>query len=142
MIFLAASTSLVAQERNQDRRNAPTTIRKSFERDNPGITEATWHRSQNNQWHAVYKDKDNRDVDAYYDYKGKRLSRHLSWDRKDVPPDLDKRIHSRYHVDEYEVHRIERPNYKPLFQIKLTIGGKNRLVYMDEQGRERKYSGN
>jgi hypothetical protein len=148
LLFLGSGAMLFAQNthqnQNQNRHDngAPTPVQRSFQKDYPGNNTAQWQQQQNNQWHAVVKDKDNRDVDVYYDHNGHKLSTHSSWDRKNVPSALDKRINSRYHSKDYQVHRIERPNLKPLFQITLTIGGKNKTVYMDDKGNEQKYNHN
>jgi hypothetical protein len=141
MLLLASSAAVFAQNDRRDRdHQAPQPIQRSFQKDYPDMTVTNWQRQNSNQWHGIYKDKNNRDIDVYYDGKGKRLSSHQPWDRKDVPQVLDRRINTRYHTRDYQVFRIERPNYKPLFQIKLEIGGKNRVVYMDERGNERKYA--
>jgi hypothetical protein len=60
--------------------------------------------------------------------------------RNDIPRDLDSRINRTYHTRDYRAVRIERPNNPPLFQIRLNVGGRNRTVYMDEQGRNTPYN--
>ena len=66
------------------------------------------------------------------------MDTYIAWDRKDVPPDLDKTIYRRYHSHHYTAYRVERPGAAVLFQIK--IGG-GKIVYLDEKGREKKYYG-
>ena len=131
-MLLLSSTVVFAQNRNQ----VPNSVRQSFQRDYPTVNNAQWNQ-KNGQWHANYKDNSNRDVDSYYDRNGRRVDTHIAWDRKDVPPQVDNRINSRYHANgNYKAYRIERPKAQPLFQIRI---GTKQPVYMDEQGRQRKY---
>ncbi len=130
-LFLLSTTVAFAQN------NVPSSVRRSFQRDNPSVNDAQWNQ-KNGQWHANYKDNNNRNVDASYDRYGKRVDTHIGWDRKDVPQQVDTRVNSRYHPNgDYTVNRIERPKAKPLFEIRI---GTKRPVYMDEQGREQKYN--
>jgi len=93
---------------------------------------------QNNQWHTRYNDRDhgNRNVDVYYDRYGRRLQSQSEWDRNSLPPRVRERIRNRYHDDNYNVYRIERPGKGIFFQI--TLGG-NKRIYLDERGREVRY---
>ena len=143
-LVLLSSTAVFAQRRhhddnnNNDRNQPPATVQRSFERENPNRN-ATWTQS-NNQWHATYKDDNNRDVEAHYDGYGRRRDTHIAWNRNEVPRDLDDRINRMYHPRNYNAIRIERPYNQPLFQISLDLGGgRNRTVYMDERGRQRQY---
>jgi YD repeat-containing protein len=126
-LLLLSSTVIFAQN---------TQIQLSFQKDYPDARDVRWNQT-NNQWHGTYRDRDNRDVNVYYDQYGNRVDTHIPWDRRQVPPDVDHRIERRYHVNEYRVERIERPSYRPLFQIR--IGTRSRPVYMDEDGRKRRY---
>jgi hypothetical protein len=145
LLLVAGSTMIFAQNGQPDRsrrdQQMPSTVQKSFERDNPGVTNANWDRRNNNQWHGTYRDKNNRDVEVFYDRSGHRMSTHKQWDRNDFPKDLDHRFNTRYHTSDYQVYRIERPKAKPLFQIRFQLGGKDKTVYMDERGRETRYTG-
>ena len=127
-LLLLTSTMIFAQSAQ---------VQLSFQRDYPDARNARWIQT-NDQWHGYYRDDRNRDMDVYYDNYGNRYDTHTGWDRRDVPYDVDNRINRRYHTNgEYRVVRIERPNYRPLFQIR--IGTRSRPVYMDERGRRRRY---
>lgn len=141
-LLLLCSSMAFAQRRYDNNRNnntPPATVQQNFQRENPNQN-AKWNY-RNNEWHATYQDNNNRNVETYYDRTGRRRDSHIAWNRTDVPRDLDDRINKRYHTTNYNAVRIERPNSQPLFQISLNMGrGRNRTVYMDEQGRERQYS--
>ena len=125
---------------NRNKDNTPQTVRESFNREHPDAANANW--SQNNgQWHANYRDNtNNRNVESYYDNKGRHMYSRTEWNRKDLPGDYDKRIRSRYRTSNYRVTRIERPNNQPsLFELILNIGGRNKTVYTDERGNEVKF---
>ena len=125
--------------RNNNRNDPPSTVQQNFQRDNPNRN-ANWSQ-KNNDWHATYKDDNARDVNAYYDRRGRRTETRTTWSRNEVPRDLDNRIDRMYHTKNYNAVRIERPNSQPLFQILLNLGGgRNRTVYMDEKGRQKQYN--
>ncbi len=142
-LLLLSSCMAFAQRRHRDNdqnnTTPPPSVQQNFQRENPNQN-ARWSRT-NNQWHAIYKDNNNRDVETYYDGYGRKRDSHIAWNRNDVPRDLDNKINRTYHTRNYNAVRIERPNSAPLFQILLNLGGgRNRTVYMDEQGRQRQYN--
>ena len=58
------------ENRNSRNYQAPENVQRSFQQDNPNTQNTHWENT-NGQWHASYKDKDNRDVDTYYNGNGK-----------------------------------------------------------------------
>src|SRR5215213_9412267 len=46
--------------------DVPTTVRYSFQKDYPTITNAQWYLTPNGQYRVVYKDNMNQDMDVYY----------------------------------------------------------------------------
>jgi hypothetical protein len=142
IIFLMAlSTSSIVLFAQQDRynryQNVPEEVRRSYQRDYPNYNNTTWDM-RDNQWHTRYMDRDhnNRYVDVYYDRRGRRMRSQMDWDRNYLPVGVRERIRNRYHNDNYQVYRIERPGRGIFFQISL---GNNRVIYMDERGREVRY---
>ncbi len=134
LILGSTATTVVAQNyRNQP----PPTVRDQFNRDNPD-RKANWRRD-NNDWRASYRDNNNRNVEAYYGRDGRMRATHTTWSRREIPSEVDNRIYRMYRTRNYRATRIDRPNEQPLFQISLNFGGRNRVVYMDEQGRNRPY---
>jgi hypothetical protein len=133
-LFSCLSGTLVFGQHDNDHRNPPTTVTHSWQRDYPNQQSVQWDL-RNNQWHTTYRDNEhnNRNVDVYYDRNGKRRYWQTEWDRNDLPPSVQNRIRSKYHVNNYSAYRVERPGGKYYFQISL---GKNRKIYLDERGRE------
>lgn len=144
MIF-AALLLLTSASFGQNRgRNEepPTNIRRSFEKDNSNSRNTQWTKSSSN-WHASYKDNNNRNVDTYYDRNGKRMATNREITRNEVPKNVDTKVRNLYHPkgNNYTVKKIERPNSPSLFQIILQLAtGGSRTVYMDDQGRQKQYS--
>jgi hypothetical protein len=145
-LILLSATSIFAQngsssqDRNQPSNHAPVNIQQSFQKDNPKVNNPSWSQS-NRQWKANYRDNSNRNVDAYYDRQGNRKDTHSALDKKDVPRDVETRVNSRYNANgNYHAVRIERPDDKPLYQIKIQNGSRDKTVYFDEQGKEKRYN--
>jgi hypothetical protein len=129
-LLLISSTMVFAQN---------TQVQLSFQRDYPDVQDVRWDQT-NDQWHGSYRDGRNRNMDVYYDNYGNRRETRTEWDRRDVPTNVDSRINRRYHTNgEYRIQRIERPAYRPLFQIRI---GTRRPVYMDDGARRRRYYNN
>jgi hypothetical protein len=137
--FMSSTTLMFAQSRYNNRNRPPLEVQQSFEREYPNMNSNTRWSRDNNGWHATYRDGNNRDVNAYYDGRGNRQHTRIAWNRRDIPRDIDNNIYRTYRTRNYKAVRIERPNNDPLFQISLNFGGRNRVVYMDEQGRSRRY---
>jgi hypothetical protein len=138
-ILLICSVTSFAQSRYDRDNQPPASIQRSFQRDNPNVTNPSWERRRN-EWHATYRDNNNREAEIYYDNYGRRRDTHISWERTQVPREVDRRFNRRYHYNgDYRVMRIERPRSRPLFQITFQRGGRNRSIYMDERGRETQY---
>jgi len=138
MVFCAGSMVLFAQQNNHNRNTTPPqSVQRSWQKDYPNYNNDSWEY-RNNQWHTKYQDKDhnNRNVDVYYDRNGHRIMSQSEWDRNDLPEGVRNRMKTRYHSENYNAYRVERPGKGFYFQI--TLGG-NKKVYLDERGREVKY---
>jgi hypothetical protein len=135
LISLCISSMMLFAQNDHYNRSVPPEVQRSYQKDYPDYynNNTTWDM-RNNQWHTRYRDRDrNRDVDVYYDRRGRRIYSQYYWDRNDLPVAVRERIRRRYHYDNYNVYRMERPGRGIYFQI--TLGG-NRRVYLDERGRE------
>jgi hypothetical protein len=152
-MLILTGTALFAQNDNRDNRDnrrnrdnqrnqyqPPQTVQQNWQRDHQGVSNPTWEQ-RNGQWHARYQDqRTNRNVDTYYDTRGRQVDTHIPWDRNQMPQDADRRIRSRYHARDYQVTRIERPNSQgSLFQILLNLGSNRKTIYTDEHGNEVRY---
>lgn len=156
MLLLASASVTFAQDRDRDRdrdrddkdrnykdeRNynargeVPSNVWNSFHRDYPNDMNERWERNGRN-WHAYYNDPryNNRQVDIYYDRRGRLLDSHTAWDYNNLPQDFNQRIYNRYHIrDNYRVYRIERPYGEPVFQIVVNDDGRQRTFYTDQYG--------
>src|SRR5476649_1448818 len=106
-IALLFATTTFAQ--NRDRNQPPERIQQSFQKENTNSGNARWTQS-NNQWHASYKDNNNRNVDAYYDQHGNHKDTHREIDKREVPSIVDERVNNSYHANgHYTATKIERP---------------------------------
>ena len=140
--LLIMSTSTVFAQDNRDNHNhqnrdnnVPTPVQRSFQKDYPNVQNPQWNNT-NGQWHGRYKDENNRDVESHYNGRGQRIDTHITYDQKELPENVRNNANRRYSPN-YKTYRIERPNSQPLYQIRTQNG---RTVYMDENGRQRKYN--
>ena len=139
-LLCMSSFSLFAQDNrensnHQNRGNVPAPVQRSFQKDYPNVQNPQWNNS-NGQWHGTYKDQNNRNVQSNYNTRGQRIDTHVEYDNKELPDNVRNTANKRY-SSSYKTYRIERPNSQPLFQIKTQNG---HTVYMDENGRQRKYN--
>jgi len=134
---LCASSMLVFAQNDSYRRYPPSAVQRSWQRDYPDHNMNSNNNSwewQNNRWHTRYLDRDrNKYVDVYYDRYGRRMYVRHDWDANDLPVRVRERIRNRYRTNNYSVYRVERPGSGFYFQISL---GGNRVIYLDERGRE------
>jgi hypothetical protein len=146
LLILSVTTTVFAQNDRNSRRNrnmnqsnnttVPDPVRQSFQRDNPNVRDPQWSNT-NGQWRGVYKDRDNKDVETYYENDGRRVDTHIRYNQTELPPQVRDRAERRYHTTgNYDAYRIERPNSQPLFQLRIQSG---RTIYLDENGRKRRY---
>jgi len=136
VMALSVSSVLVFAQNDTYRRYPPSAVQRSWQRDYPeyyNMNNNTW-QWQNNRWHTRYMDRDrNAYTDVYYDKYGRRMSVRHEWNSNDLPVRVRERIRNRYRTDSYTVYRVERPGRGFYFQISL---GGNRVIYLDERGRE------
>ncbi len=124
--------------RNYNAQGVPDRINSSFRHDHPDARDAQWEHN-GKSWHATYHGDRDRNVDAYYDRRGRMIDQHIAWDNSQLPGDFDNNIYNRYHTHDYKVYRIERPNASPLFQLSLNLGGGSTTIYTDENGNRVRY---
>lgn len=145
-MFFTCGTVLFAQDRdhNNDHRNKnlmpPQTVQQAWQRDHANDGNANW-KYTNGQWHATYTDHDNnRNAETFYDGRGRKMETHREWDKTQMAPDYDQRINRKYHTNgNYTVNRIERPNQKEMYEVKLKDKGRSRTIYTDDKGNEIRY---
>ena len=149
MLFLINIALAFAQDRDRDREyrrdsrsysargDVPERVWNSFHRDYPNAEYPQWQHL-GKEWHATYKDRDHggRNVETYYDRRGRRIDSHIEWNRRELPEDFDQHIYDRYHTRDYEVYRIERSGRPSIFQIILNLDNGRRSIFTDEYGNE------
>lgn len=139
LFVLTLGGQIAAQDRH---RQAPASIRRSFQRDYPEARDPRWS-STNHQWHANFEDHssyDRGEMVAHYDRYGHHVDSHIPYDRNDVPPAVIERTERNYPGGRgYTYTRIEHPGWQPLFQVNLNLRGRNRTLYLDDNGREKSY---
>jgi hypothetical protein len=135
--FCAGAMVLFAQENNHHHNTPPQSVQHSWQKDYPNYSNTTWTYT-NNQWHTRYQDRDhnNMNVDVYYDKNGHRVMSQSECNRNDLPQGVQERVKTKYHSENYNAHRIEKPGKGTYFQI--TLSG-NKKVYLDEKGHEVKH---
>jgi hypothetical protein len=139
-VTLVVSGQLIAQE---GRHRAPATVQHAFQRDYPEAGNPEWS-STNGQWSASFTDHsqyDRGEMVAHYDRSGHHVDSHIPYDRADVPQVVIDRTQRSYpDAGGYTYTRIERPDAQPLFQVNLRVHGRRRTMYVDDNGRERRYN--
>jgi hypothetical protein len=139
LIFLAVAGRSIAQDGH---RHVPASVQNSFQKDYPEARNPQWS-SANGHWSASFTDNsqyDRGEMVAHYDRYGSHVDSHIPYDRDDVPQAVVERTERSYPgAKEYNYTRIERPAGQPLFQVNLRVHGKNRMMYIDDNGRQRQY---
>ncbi|HEV7620610.1 MAG TPA: hypothetical protein VGO09_02690 [Flavisolibacter sp.] len=151
LICLYCSSSLFAQDNrdnnnrnnqrthNGNRNQAPTAVQQAWQRDHANDGTPTWQQS-NGQWNATYQDRQtNKRINTYYDRSGREIDTHREWDRNNLSSDYNNNINRRYHSHNYNVRRIERPNQKEVYELRMKNRGRTRTIYTDENGNEIRY---
>ena len=138
-ICLATASQSIAQE---SRHHTPAAVQHAFQRDYPEARDPQWS-STNGQWSANFTDHsqyDRGEMVAHYDRSGHHVDSHIPYDRGDVPQVVIERAQRNYpDAGDYNYTRIERPGGQPLFQVSLRTHGRRRTMYLDDNGRERRY---
>ncbi len=138
VILLISGGFLFAQERHHD---VPDQVRQNFQHDYPDARQTHWNQS-NGHWHASFNDQSPRgrgEMIAHYDQDGRHLDSHIPYDDHDVPPAIMEHLQNKYRRGHYRFERIEAPDNTGFFRVMIRLGGRNRIVFMNEQGEERPY---
>lgn len=140
VIALAIGGPSVAQESHH---HVPAAVQHSFQRDYPQAGDAQWSET-NGQWNASFTDHSQADMGemvAHYDRTGHHVDSRIPYDRGDVPQAVVEQTQRRYPgASDDNYTRIERPGGQPLFQVSLRTHGRRHTMYVDDKGRERKYT--
>ncbi len=137
LMLLIPGGLLVAQN---GRHRAPEKVQQTFQNEYPDAKRTNWSMS-NGQWHADFKDRDHGEMVAHYNRNGEHIDSHIPFDRQDVPAPVIEKVKSRYHDGrDFRYTKIERRGENNLYQVRVHHHGRERIIYLDDHGEERKYT--
>ena len=136
LCFVMASTVMYAGGMN-----IPTHVRDAFHKDYPDASAVHW-KYTNGKWDASFHKMDgNMTVWACYDLKGKHIDSRMPVAQSAIPVKLQRKLDSQY-PGQYNHHltKVEIPNKRDLYQVKVKEEGSYRTKYFDRRGHERDYA--
>ena len=142
LCLVSATTIMYARDiRNTPERNVPMSVKERFHRDYPDANATHW-KYTNGKWNANFRKMDgNRMMDAYYNSKGHRIDTRMAIAPAAVPDKVMHRLNEKY-PGQYTRHftKVERPNKRDLYEVRVKKQGIYKSLYMDGRGHERDYA--
>src|SRR5688572_15417521 len=91
--------------------DVPSTVRYSFQKDYPTVTNAQWYQTPNGQLRVMYKDANNRDMDVYY-YGSSAQSYMVSLPvmQSFTSEDIIAKAKSMFGLNVYDINRVKAAN--------------------------------
>lgn len=117
--------------------DVPATVRYSFQKDYPNVTNAQWYQTPNGQLRVMYKDMNNQDMDVYY-YGTSAQSYMVSLPVRQslTPDDIITKAKSMFGMSVYDINRVKAANNEDVYHVRLLDNGQVRSVWISEQGTE------
>ena len=117
--------------------DVPSTVRYSFQKDYPTVTNAQWYHTPNGQLRVMYKDANNQDMDVYY-YGSSAQSYMVSLPvmQSFASEDIVAKAKSMFGLNVYDMNRVKAANNEYVYHVRLLNNGEIKSVWLSEQGTE------
>ena len=117
--------------------DVPSTVRYSFQKDYPSVTNAQWYQTPNGQLRVMYKDVNNQDMDVYY-YGNSAQSYMVSMPvmQSFTSEDIVAKAKSMFGLNVYDINRVKAANNEYVYHLRLLNNGQVKSVWLSEQGTE------
>ena len=117
--------------------DVPSTVRYSFQKDYPTVTNAQWYQTPNGQLRVMYKDANNQDMDVYY-YGNSAQSYMVSLPvmQSFTSEDIAAKARSMFGLNVYDINRVKAANSEYVYHLRLLDNGQVKSVWLSEQGTE------
>jgi len=117
--------------------DVPSTVRYSFQKDYPTVTNAQWYQTPNGQLRVMYKDANNQDMDVYY-YGNSAQSYMVSLPvmQSFASEDIVSKAKSMFGLNVYDINRVKAANDEYVYHLRLLDNGQIKSVWLSEQGNE------
>ena len=117
--------------------DVPSTVRYSFQKDYPTVTNAQWYQTPTGQLRVVYKDASNQDMDVYY-YGNSAQSYMVSLPvmQSFTSEDIIAKAKSMFGLNVYDINRVKAANNEYVYHLRLLNNGQVKSVWISEQGTE------
>jgi len=140
-LALLLSVTTMTYAINTPERNVPMSVKERFHRDYPDANAVHWRYTEG-KWRAnFHKMEDQRMMDAYYNGKGHRIDTRWTIAPAVVPDKVIHELNEKY-PGQYTHHftKVERPNKRDLYQVRVKQQRGYRTLYIDGRGHERDYA--
>ena len=117
--------------------DVPTTVRYSFQKEHPDVTNAQWYQTPTGQLRVMYKDANNQDMDVYY-YGNSAQSYMISLPLRQslTSDDIVAKAKTMFGLAVYDINRVKAANMEDVYHVRLLDNGQVKSVWINEQGSE------
>lgn len=117
--------------------DVPSTVRYSFQKENPLVTDAQWYQTPTGQLRVMYKDKNNQDKDVYYfGSSAQSYTVSLPVMQSFTSEDIVAKAKTMFGMSVYDINRVKAANDEFVYHVRLLDNGQVKSVWISEQGTE------
>ncbi len=117
--------------------DVPSTVRYSFQKENPMVTNAQWYHTPTGQLRVMYKDNNNQDKDVYYfGSSAQSYTVSLPVMQSFTSEDIVTKAKSMFGLSVYDINRVKAANNEYVYHVRLLNNGQVKSVWISEQGTE------